>query len=138
MKLFVLAIAVVATILVGCGDDDDPAASNIESAPDVTGIWEVTGDGIEAEVTYRGDGSYQIAPDAGNGNQVMFDVGSYEVDGNTITYTSSEGVLGCEGGQVGTYTIDVVDEDQWSATGVEDECAARLEGTPFVHMRVDR
>ena len=57
MKLFVLAVAVIAAVLVGCGDDTD-------SAPDidVVGLWDVSGEGAQAQVRYRADGPLEGLP----------------------------------------------------------------------------
>lgn len=126
-KRWLVASVVVWGVLAGCGDDAEPTL-------DVVGVWEVTGGGAQAQVTYQADGSYRIAPYDGDTLLTHFDRGTYEVDGTTITYTSSDGVLGCAGGEVGIYTIATLDDGSWSVTAVEDECVKRLEGTPFTHQ----
>ena len=124
-----LFVVTVLLLIGGCGQSDQ--------AVDVNGVWSVTGDEIEAEVTYRPDGTYTIAPMADGVPLSSFDSGTFEIDGNTLTYTSSNSALGCESGQQGSYRIDIGDPVGFTLILIEDECENRSEGGPFVHTPTD-
>ena len=123
---------VVAVFLLvgGCGQSADQEVA-------VNGVWSVTGDDIEAEVTYRPDGTYTIAPIVDGVSLPWFDFGAFAVEGNTLIYTSSDNALGCESGEKGSYRIDANSPTSFTLTLIEDQCERRSEGGPFVHTPTD-
>lgn len=131
MRFRLVGAAAIAVAVMATGCSSDPTSDS--AAVDVVGIWSVSGNGAEALVTYRTDGFYRIAPVQGDTFLTQFDFGSFEVNGSVLTYVSADQVLGCDAGDVGTYTVEQLTATTWVATAVEDECAKRLEGAPFTH-----
>lgn len=120
-----ISLILVGFLLVACA----PAA---QGSVDEVGTWDVEGDGVTAVVTYSEDGRYNISPVVDNVALPAFDLGTYVIEAGTIVYTSSAAAVGCEEGDVGRYEIATSGES-WTLNLLEDQCAKRSEGGPFVH-----
>lgn len=80
---------------------------------------------------YHEDGTYEMVRIV-TGSEIVWDTGSYAIEGDTVTFTTGEAHY-CKVGAVGVYKMSITEDGQLEVTTIEDNCWRRKlpEGEAF-------
>jgi hypothetical protein len=88
----------------------------------LVGIWKSSSSGFL--IGFNADGTYQHAASKTQLDTVPFERGTYEVDGNKLTFIPADTSFGCAG-EIGIYSIVVLPSGEIRFNRVEDSCNDR-------------
>ncbi len=132
-------------VLAGCGGTDEPSTSpSVEAgtvaAPTVdslTGVWLRTGETlIGLYVLFTDDGRFTADPQRGVLYGDPYAAGTYEIDGNTITFVFAETVI-CTEGDTSAWTASLPEPDKLEVDVTEDgsgSCSWGLGAQSFIRV----
>ncbi len=72
---------------------------------------------------YHEDGTYEMVRNI-TGSETLWDVGTYEIEGDTVTLTTSEAHY-CKIGTAGVYQMSITEDGLLESTAVDDACWRR-------------
>ena len=115
--------ALSAGVVVGCSSDGTTTSTTPADNP-LVGTWLADGPPDEPvvvlELTDDGDWTYKWGQSRDSVSLAGRGYGTYEVDGDTVTWLGGE----CDAGVEGVYTY-TLEDDQFTQTLVEDPCYLR-------------
>jgi len=91
----------------------------------LAGAWRwAGGEGIGvSDLRYHADGAYELIRTIAGG-EVVWDVGTYGIDGDKVTLTTSEAHY-CKVGDRGMYRVVITEDGKLEQTLIEDACLRR-------------
>ncbi len=103
---------------------------------DLVGTWRWDGGEVigPVDLCIHKDGAYEFIRYIVD-SEILWDAGTIEIDGNLVTYVSSEDSRYCVVGQRGSYELSFAEDGQLKSELVEDECWRRkppAEGPVFL------
>jgi hypothetical protein len=123
-----LAVALVAalsgSLLVGCTSDNaTTATSTTPPANPLVGTWLAEGpsDNPVVNLELASDGTWKYLWGPSQDRVVFVGEGTYEVDGDTVTWLGGE----CDAGAKGVYTYTLAD-GQFTQTATDEPCEPRM------------
>lgn len=90
----------------------------------LAGTWQVdAGPGVGlVEFQYLGDGTYEMVRYTAAGDPILWDAGTFSIEGDVVTLVSSDRAKYCEVGQSGSYQMTITESGQLQSVLVEDDC----------------
>ena len=108
-----LGIAIAA-----CGSSGPESGVTVE---DLTGVWKGHED---IHLQFNEDGTYRFAPSFNFLETAPFEVGQYQLEGESLTLAASDESFECTGLR-GSYEVELTEEGQLQFVLQEDECEYR-------------
>lgn len=101
------------------------AALESLAVDELAGTWRWEGgEGIGvSETSFHEDGTYQLIRMV-SGAEVLWDAGTYAIEGDQVTLTTSEAHY-CKVGDQGIYQMAITDDGKLEQTPIEDGCGRR-------------
>jgi hypothetical protein len=107
---------------------------NLITSEELVGIWKSKN--TTFHIRFKDDGTYQIAPSKTQINTVPYEHGTYELDGNKLTFTPADNSFECVG-EIAIYSYVVLPSGEIRYDEIEDTCPKRAQIFTFPHERIE-